>query len=142
MDYADGAARWLGGTPVIPALFANAEGPRVIARAGIAAIREKSIRQTSRLIALADERGYAVSAPRAAERRGGTVAFDVPHGAEVAQALIARDVIIDYRPGAGIRVAPHFYTTDAEVERVAFEIDDILRSEAWRAFAGNRPTVT
>jgi kynureninase len=142
MDYADGAARWLGGTPVIPALFANAEGPRVIARAGIAAIREKSVRQTSRLIALADARGYTVSAPRAAERRGGTVAFDVPHGKEVAQALIARDVIIDYRPGAGIRVAPHFYTTDDEVERVADEIDDILRTEAWRAFEGNRPTVT
>jgi kynureninase len=114
----------------------------VIARAGIAAIREKSVRQTSRLIALADARGYTVSAPRAAERRGGTVAFDVPHGKEVAQALIARDVIIDYRPGAGIRVAPHFYTTDDEVERVADEIDDILRTEAWRAFEGNRPTVT
>jgi kynureninase len=142
MDYAEGAARWLGGTPVIPAFFANAEGPRVIARAGIAAIREKSVRQTSRLIALADERGYSVSAPRAAERRGGTVAFDVPHGKEVAQALIARDVIIDYRPGAGIRVAPHFYTSDAEVERVAGEIDDILRHDAWRAFEGSQPTVT
>ncbi len=142
MDYAVGAARWLGGTPVIPAFFANAEGPRLIARAGLAAIREKSMRQTSRLIALADERGYPVSAPRAADRRGGTVAFDVPHGAEVAQALIARNVIVDYRPGAGIRVAPHFYTLDAEVERVAGEIDDILRTDAWRPFAGNRPTVT
>ncbi len=142
MDYADGAARWLGGTPVIPALFANIEGPRVIARAGIERIREKSIRQTTRLIALADERGYRVHAPREAARRGGTVAFDVPHGAEVAQALIARGVVIDYRPGAGIRVAPHFYTTDAEVDRVAGEIDEILRDESWRPYADSRPTVT
>ncbi len=142
MDYAEGAARWLGGTPVIPALFANIEGPRIVKRAGIDAIREKSVRQTTRLIALADARGYKVSAPREPARRGGTVAFDVPHGAEVAQALLERDVIIDYRPGAGIRVAPHFYTTDDEVERVAGEIDDILETGAWKSFENSRPTVT
>jgi len=142
MEYAGGAARWLGGTPVIPAFFANAEGPRVIARAGLAAIREKSMRQTAMLIAMADARGYRVHAPRDAARRGGTVAFDVPHGAEVAQALLERDVVIDYRPGAGIRVAPHFYTTDAEVARVVDEIDDILQSRAWQRFAGSKPVVT
>lgn len=142
MEYASGAARWLGGTPVIPALFANAEGPRIVKRAGIDAIRAKSVRQTARLVELADAKGWAVSAPRVAARRGGTVAFDVPHGAEVAQALLARDVIIDYRPGAGIRVAPHFYTTDEEVERVVTETAAILESGAWKEFTGSRPVVT
>jgi kynureninase len=142
MEYATGATRWLGGTPVIPALYANIEGPRLVKKAGIAAIREKSTRQTTRLIALADERGWRVHAPRDAARRGGTVAMDVPHAAEVAPALLERDVVIDYRPGAGIRIAPHFYTTDAEVERVAVEIDDILATDAWRAHEGSRPTVT
>lgn len=142
MEYALGAARWLGGTPVIPALYANIEGPRLVKKAGIAAIREKSVRQTSRLIALADARGWRVHAPRAAERRGGTVAMDVPHAAEVAQALLARDVVIDFRPGAGIRVAPHFYTADDELERAVAEIDDILETGAWRAHEGNRPAVT
>ena len=70
------------------------------------------------------------------------MAVDVPHAAEVARALLARDVVIDYRPGAGIRVAPHFYTSDAEVERVVGEIDDILRTDAWRAFEGVQATVT
>jgi kynureninase len=142
MQYADGITRWLGGTPVVPALYAATDGPRILAEAGMTAIREKSIRQTSHLIALADARGYRVVAPRATVQRGGTVAFDVPHGAEVAQALLARDVVIDYRPGAGIRVAPHFYSTDDEVERVVHEIDDILAREAWKPFAGSRPTVT
>jgi kynureninase len=142
MEYATGAARWLGGTPVIPALYANAEGPRIVKRAGMEAIRAKSMRQTARLVELADLRGYKVSAPRNPERRGGTVAFDVPHGAEVAQALLARDVIIDYRPGAGIRVAPHFYTSDDEVERAVFETENILESGAWKQFEGSRPTVT
>ena len=142
MDYAAGAARWLGGTPVIPALFANAEGPRIVRRAGIGAIRAKSMRQTARLVELADARGYLVGAPRDPARRGGTVAFDVPHGAEVAQALLARDVIIDYRPGVGIRVAPHFYTTDEEIDRVVTETAAILESGAWKSFVGSRPTVT
>ncbi len=141
MDYAAGAWRWLGGTPVVPALYANLEGPRLLGRAGMQAVRAKSVRQTSQLIALADARGYPVSAPRDAPQRGGTVACDVPHAAEVARTLLARDVVIDYRPGAGIRVAPHFYTSNAEVERAVGEIDDILRTGAWRAFEGVRSTV-
>ena len=90
MDYADDAWRWLGGTPVIPALFAAIEGPRIVRRAGIERIRAKSMRQTARLIELADARGYHVTAPRDPARRGGTVAFDVPHAYGVAQALLAQ----------------------------------------------------
>ncbi len=142
MAYAAGARRWLGGTPVIPALYANLEGPRLVRRAGTEAIRHKSMRQTAALIAMADARGFTVAAPRNPAARGGTVAFDVPHAAEVARALLARDVVIDFRPGAGIRVAPHFYTSDAELEQVVAEIDDILRSGAWRAFEGVTSTVT
>lgn len=142
MDYAAGITRWLGGTPGIPALYAAAEGPRILRRAGIEAIRAKSIRQTTRLIELADARGYPVTAPRDAAQRGGTVAFDVPNGADVAAELLARDVVIDYRPGAGIRVAPHFYTTDAEVERLVHEVDDILATGAWRRHEGARRVVT
>ena len=108
MEFATGPTRWLNGTPAIPALFAAIEGPRLVRRAGIDRIREKSIRQTTRLIELADARGFEITAPRDASVRGGTVAFAVPHAAEVARFLLHRDVLIDYRPGAGIRVAPHF----------------------------------
>jgi kynureninase len=106
------------------------------------AVRAKSVRQTERLIALADARGYPVRAPRDADRRGGTVAFDVPHGYEVAQELLARDVVVDYRPGAGIRVAPHFYTSDDEIELAVGQIDEILEHGAWERHAGRRSVVT
>lgn len=142
MDYAGGIFRWLGGTPVIPALYAAIEGPRILRRAGIEAVRAKSIRQTSRLIELADARGYPVSAPRDVERRGGTVAFDVPHGYEVAQFLLERGIIIDYRPNAGIRVAPHFYTKDDELELAVAAIDEALETGDWERFANQRTTVT
>jgi kynureninase len=142
MEYADHAWRWLNGTPPIPALYAAIEGPRIVRRAGIANVREKSVRQTSRLIELADARGYRVNAPRDPARRGGTVAFDVPHAYGVAQALLANDVIVDYRPNAGIRVAPHFYTSDDELLRAVEMIDDILREESWKSFEDTRGTVT
>lgn len=142
MEPAEGIWRWLGGTPTVPSLYAATEGPRIVHAAGMEQVRAKSLRQTAMLVELADARGYRLTAPRDPARRGGTIAFDVPHAAAVAQALLARDVVIDFRPGAGIRVAPHFYTTDDEVRRVVGEIDDILATEAWKAFADTRPTVT
>lgn len=142
MDYTVGAMRWLNGTPAIPALYAAIDGPRLVRRAGVEAIRAKSVRQTGRLIALGEERGWRVAAPRDAARRGGTVAFDIPHGHAVAQALLARDILVDYRPEAGIRVAPHFYTSDEEVEGVVAAMDEILARELWRPHADHRSVVT
>jgi kynureninase len=142
MQYADGAWRWLGGTPVIPALFAATEGPRLLRAAGIEAVRAKSLRQTGRLIELAEARGFPLAVARDPARRGGTVAFDVPHAREVAQALLARGVIVDYRPGAGIRVAPHFYTTDAELDDAVHAIDEILARDEWKKYTGEQLVVT
>lgn len=134
MEYAEGAARWLTGTPAIPALFAAAVGPRLVHRAGIEAVRRKSLRQTQWLIDAAEERGYRVHAPRNAAERGGTVAFDVPHGHEVSRYLVSREIIVDYRVGAGIRVAPHFYNTDDELADCIAAIDDCLATGAWAGF--------
>lgn len=142
MEYAEGALRWLNGTPPIPALYAAAEGPRIVREAGIENVRAKSVRQTSRLIALADARGYAVTAPRDPDRRGGTVAFDVPHAYEVSQYLLARDIVVDYRPNAGIRVAPHFYTSDEEIEACVAAIDEAIETGEWRRYEGKRAVVT
>jgi kynureninase len=108
----------------------------------LANIRAKSERQTAWLIAEADRRGWTVHAPRNPAERGGTVAFNTPQAAEVARALLARDIVIDFRPGAGIRVAPHFYTTDAELETCVHAIDEILETRAWTAFVGQKSTVT
>jgi len=127
---------------VIPALYAAAEGPKILRRAGMDAIRAKSTRQTSRLIELAGERGYRVHAPLDPARRGGTVAIDADHGYEVAQELLSRDILVDYRVGAGIRVAPHFFTRDDEVDLVIESIADILETGAWRRFTEGMTVVT
>ena len=142
MEYTTGAFRWLNGTPVIPALYAAAEGPKILLRAGVAAIREKSVRLTSRLIELADERGYTVNAPRDPARRGGTVAIDVPHGYEVTQHLLSRNILVDYRVGAGIRIAPHFFTREDELDEAVSEIDKALESGNWQRFSEKIAVVT
>jgi kynureninase len=138
----DDGWRFLTGTPNIPALYACRAGLEILGEVGDAAIREKSMRQTARLLALADARGWKSTAPRDPHRRGGTVAMDVPHGKEVATELNARDVVVDYRPGAGIRLSPHFYTRDAELDAAVAAIDDILASGAWEKHAGVKRVVT
>jgi kynureninase len=70
------------------------------------------------------------------------VAVDVPHAYEVAQVLLANQVLVDYRPGAGIRIAPHFYTMDDEIERAIALIDDTLASGEWRRFEARRAVVS
>ena len=142
MEYTTGAFRWLNGTPVIPALYAAAEGPKILRRVGVAAIREKSLRLTARLIELADERGFKVNAPRDPAQRGGTVAVDVPHGYEVTQHLLSRNILVDYRVGAGIRIAPHFFTKEDELEEAVYEIDQSLESGSWQRFTEKIAVVT
>ncbi len=142
MELNTGPFRWLNGTPVIPALYAATEGPRIIGRAGIEAIRKKSQRQTARLIELAEARGYRVNAPKEPERRGGTVAIDAPNGYEVAQVLLAQNILVDYRVGAGIRAAPFFFNTDEEIDSLIEAIDETLKSGSWRAHSARRTVVT
>ncbi|HEU5251476.1 MAG TPA: aminotransferase, partial [Thermoanaerobaculia bacterium] len=116
------------------------EGPRIVRRAGVDAIREKSLRQTTRLLELLRARGFRSATPRDASRRGGTVAVDFEHALEVSRELNARDVVVDFRPGAGIRMSPHFYTADEELDRAFTAIDEIRASGAWERWI-DRPIV-
>ncbi len=136
------AFRFLLGTPAIPALYAGREGPRIVREAGVDAIRGKSLRQTARLIALAEQRGLSSATPRDSARRGGTAAVDFENALEVSRELNARDILVDYRPGVGIRMSPHFYTEDAELDRAFEAIDEIRASGSWRRWLERPSLVT
>ena len=94
------------------------------------------------LLELADARGFRCTTPRDPDRRGGTVAIDVEHGYEISRSLKALDILCDYRPGAGIRLSPHFYTRDEELDAAVAAIAEILETGAWRAFTAGRSVVT
>ncbi len=126
IDFADDAFRFLNGTPGIPALYSARSGYEIVGQIGVEAIRVKSLRQTQRLIELADEAGFPVRSCRDPQLRGGVVVLHVPNGKEVTRELARREVLVDYRPNAGIRIAPHFYTADDELDRVIAEIQSIV----------------
>ena len=138
----DDIYRLATGTPGIASLYAIQPGIDIITQVGVEAIRDKSIRQTSLLLSLADAAGWEVVSPRDSERRGGTVTVRPPEAYAVSRELIARGFIVDFRQGAGIRIAPHFYTQDEEVRAVMAEIAAILKDGSWRPHAEARAFVT
>lgn len=110
------AWRFLNGTTHIPALSAALPGLEIVGGLDAAAVRAKSLRQTERIIRAADENGWQLNTPREPDRRAGHVVIDMPGSERVTEELLERRIMVDHRPGAGIRLAPHFYTTDAEIE--------------------------
>jgi len=124
--YATGIERFQTGTPNVPAWYAARAGYEIVGEIGVPAIRQHSLALTRKLIDAATARGWRLNTPTDDVERGGSVVIDVPNGAAVADELCKRQVIVDHRPNAGIRLAPHFYTTDREIDHAIETIDAIL----------------
>jgi kynureninase len=131
MHYAPNVTRFLHGSPAIPALYAAESGYKIINAIGVDAIREKSVRQTQYLISLAEEAGFRVTSPQDPNRRGGTITVWDDNAAALTKELIRREFIVDYRPGAGVRISPHFYTKDEELELIIAEMKKIRDTSAY-----------
>ena len=136
LRYAPSVARFLTGTPNVPALYAATAGYDLVEEVGVERIRACSLRHTALLIELADRAGFEVRSPREPERRGGTVTVHMPGFEAVHRELGERGVICDFRPGSGIRLGPHFFTTDDELRRAMGEIESILETGAHRRWLG------
>jgi kynureninase len=130
-DYAEGAARFLTGTPNVPALYAATAGYELIEEVGVERIRERSMQQTALLVELLEAAGFEVLSPRDPAGRGGTVVVRTPEAEAVYRELGAREIICDFRPDAGIRLGPHFFNTDDELRFAAAQIAEIVESGAY-----------
>ena len=142
IDQRDDAFRFLNGTPSVPNLYAIQPGIDIIAQVGVDAIREKSLRQTALIMELAEAAGYAINSPRDPAHRGGTVTVNPPHAYEVSRELIAREILVDYRPPAGIRISPHFYNSDHEIRLCIETVREILDSGAWQKHSQQHEFIT
>jgi kynureninase len=136
MEYAGGAARFLTGTPNVPALYAATAGYDLIEEIGVERIRSNSVRQTALLVTLIDEAGFELRSPRDPELRGGTVVFRVPEFEGVHKELTERAVICDYRPDVGLRFGPHYFTTDDELRFAIAQVEEILATGAHERWLG------
>ena len=138
LEYADGARRFLTGTPNVPALYAATAGYDAIEEVGVPRIRERSLAHTQLLIDLCDEAGLAIVSPREPARRGGTVTVSTPDHAACHKELGERGIICDFRPDpvGGVRLGPHFFNTEDEVRHAVSELADIVASGAYERHAG------
>jgi kynureninase len=136
LEYAEGSARFLTGTPNVPALYAATAGYDLIEEIGVERIRDNSLRQTQLLIDLCDDAGFDVGSPRDSSRRGGTVTVRTPEFEAVHKELAERTILCDFRPDAGLRLGPHYYNTDEELRYTVEQIADIVDSGAYERHLG------
>ena len=128
LEYADGIARFLTGTPNVPALYAATAGYDVIEEVGVDRIRERSLALTDLLIRLADEAGFEVTSQRDQARRGASATLRTPGFEGVHAELAERQILCDFRPEVGLRLGPHFFNTEAELEYAVGQIAEIVSS--------------
>jgi len=130
------------GTPAVAALYAIQPGVEIMREIGVQAIRARSVEHTSAIIRAARQAGYDIRSPLAADQRGGHVTLNLPHAYAISRELRTRSIIVDYREGAGIRIAPHFYNTAAEVDTAMQAIGEILDAGTWSEHETSRAFVT
>jgi kynureninase len=136
LEYAEGAARFLTGTPNVPALYAATAGYDLIEEIGVDRIRASSVHQTQLLIELLGGAGFDVGSPRDAERRGGTVTVRTPAFEAVHKELAERQILCDFRPDAGLRLGPHYYNTDDELRYAVAQIAEIVEDGTYERHLG------
>jgi kynureninase len=126
LDYHPTARRLEHGTPAAPIAFIAQGGLDIIGEVGPANIRRRQQDLIDYLMASADEARLPVRTPRDRDARGGMVNVGVGQEAEkVCHALLDRDVCTDFR-GDGIRVSPHFFNVEGDIDRLFAALRDIL----------------
>lgn len=133
-DYRDDGGRFFTGTPNVPALAAGMAGVAIVAEVTVGAIRARNRQLTQLLLQEAGRQGLPSRSPADPAQRGGHVALDVPDGYAVCQTLAAEEIVVDFRPDAGLRIAPHFYNTEDEVIAAVRRIRTILDTRAHERF--------
>lgn len=147
MEYAQGAFRFMSGTPPVPCLYTAKSGLDIVKKIGISKIRNKSLTLTEKIIKKAKERNFHLFTPEGENLRGGAVSISLFHAFPVKQALEKRGIKVDFRKGRDneediIRVGPHFYTRDEEIDILFRDIDDIYASGEYKNFPEEVSDVT
>ncbi len=147
LEFSEGSYKLMSGTPPVPSLYTAMAGLEIIKKIGMNSIRRKSLAQTKMLIEKASARGFGLYTPIEDEKRGGAVSISMPHPHEVKQALVARKVKVDFRKGKNdepgvIRIGPHFYTENGEIEHFFHALDEIISTGEFKRFSDKSERVT
>ncbi len=113
--YRPDARRFEMGTPALPTVHTALGGQEIIDEVGIDAIVAQNRALTERLIEGCGDAGFSLRLA-APEQRSAIVMVRHDDPARAVRALAEQGIIVDHRPGH-VRVSPHFYNTEAEVDR-------------------------
>ncbi|HET6976914.1 MAG TPA: aminotransferase class V-fold PLP-dependent enzyme [Pyrinomonadaceae bacterium] len=116
MRYAKSVRRFAQGTPSIPALYSAIPGLEILEAVGVAEVAAESQRRTQMMIDFAAARGWTINTPLNQDQRGGSVMIGVENAPAMVERLAEQKVFVDCRPNAGLRISPHFFNTDEEIE--------------------------
>jgi len=128
MHYARSVRRFAQGTPSIPALYSAIPGIEIIEDCGLESIESESKRRTEKIIGFASERDWKVNSPRKTDERGASVMIGVADPARIVEQLAERKVFVDWRPRSGLRISPHFFNTDEEVDEALDILDGLIQN--------------
>lgn len=147
MNYTQGSYRFMSGTPPIPCLYAARAGLEIVQEIGVPEVRKKSLALTRLILDEIQKRDFQLFTPAEENLRAGSVSFGLPHVFAVKQALSQRGVKVDFRKGEGkepdiLRIGPHFYSKEEEIEILFKEIEAIYRSGEHKKFSEDIRNVT
>ena len=128
LDPGKGARRFEYGTPAVAAIYAARAGISLLDEIGIPTVRERHMLLSQQLVDGAMSQGWTVRSPSDARERTAIVTLEHPDPQKAVDALRAKGVIVDSRPGL-IRLSPHYFNTSAEMSR-ALELLAPLRAVA------------
>ena len=135
--YANDIRRMLHGSPAGSSFVAATAGYELALECGVENIRRWSTKLTEKLRHDLLEAGFRINSPARPEQRGGTLTVGLEsdeNGPAFVKALEAQGILVDHRPGAGIRVSPHYYTLEDELEEFVEALTELRARKHWREY--------
>jgi selenocysteine lyase/cysteine desulfurase len=120
--YRSDARRFEMGTPALPTVHTALGGQEIVDEVGIDAIVERNGHLTAHLVSRCQEAGFALRLPEQ-DHRSAIVMVRHPDPAGAVRRLAEKGIIVDHRPGH-VRISPHFYNTEEEVDRCVDALAD------------------
>lgn len=120
------ASRFEVGSPSFISLVGAAEALKILLGLGIESVERRILSLTDRLIEEIKALGLKLQTPEEPQHRSGIVNFKIDNPEKVVEKLRCKDIVVSAR-AHGVRVSPHFYNTEEEIEKLIEEIKRLKR---------------